>query len=98
MMASRRSRSAAVTSTTIPVRITQPRTPEAPRESNSGLDRRVQATSGYVGGGYAFGKAGLYEQGFRLRAVGAFGRYHYDGALPVDGVYVPTTFEGQDAF
>jgi hypothetical protein len=51
-----------------------------------------------VGGGYAFGKAGLYEEGWRLRAVGAYGRYHYDGTLLADGVYVPTTFEGQDAF
>src|SRR5665811_1878415 len=43
-MASRRSRSAAVTSTTIPVRIAQTRTSRAPRESTSGLDRRVQST------------------------------------------------------
>jgi hypothetical protein len=54
--------------------------------------------SGYVGGGYALGKAGLYERGFRLRAIGAYGRYDYEGTLPVDGDYLPTTFDGQDAY
>ena len=28
----------------------------------------------------------------------AYGRYHYDGALAVDGVYLPTPFEGQNGF
>ena len=51
----------------------------------------------YVGGGSALGK-GLYEPGFRLRAVASFGRYHYDGTLPDGGDYVPTTFDGEDAF
>jgi len=51
-----------------------------------------------VGAGYALGKAGLYERGWRLRAVGAYGRYHYDGALLIDGDYVPTAFDGEDAF
>jgi hypothetical protein len=50
-----------------------------------------------VGGGYAFGK-GLYEAGFRLRAVGSFGGYQYDGTLLRDGAYDPVTFDGQDAF
>jgi hypothetical protein len=50
-----------------------------------------------VGGGYAFGK-GLYEKGLRLRAVGSFGRYHYDGTLLTDGVDVPTHFNGEAAF
>jgi len=73
--------------------------PDAPRtEYFTGFEVSDNYASGYVGGGYAFGKAGLQEQGFRLRAVGAFGRYHYDSALPVDGVYVPTNFDGQDAF
>ena len=44
-IASRRSRSAAVTSTTIPVRIAKARTSKAPWESTSGLDRHVQSTS-----------------------------------------------------
>jgi hypothetical protein len=51
-----------------------------------------------VGAGYALGKAGLYEPGFRLRAVGAYGRYHYDGTLLDNGAFVPTTFDGEDAF
>lgn len=54
--------------------------------------------SAYVGGGYALGKAGLYEEGWRVRAVGAYGRYHYDGSLVVNGAYLPTVFEGQSGF
>jgi hypothetical protein len=46
--------------------------PDAPRtEYFTGFEVSDNYASGYVGGGYAFGKAGLYEQGFRLRAVGA---------------------------
>jgi hypothetical protein len=73
--------------------------PDAPRtEYFTGFEVSDNYASGYVGGGYAFGKAGLYEKGWRLRAVGAYGRYDYEGTLLVDGVYVPTTFDGQDAF
>jgi hypothetical protein len=54
--------------------------------------------SGYVGAGYAFGKAGYAAPGFRLRAVGAYGRYDYEGSLFLDGAAQPTTFDGQDAF
>ena len=64
----------------------------------TGFEASDNYASGYVGAGYAFGKAGLYERGLRLRAVGAFGRYHYDGTLLTDGVYVPSTFDGEDAF
>jgi hypothetical protein len=64
----------------------------------TGFEASDNYASGYVGAGYALGKAGLYEPGFRLRAVGAYGRYHYDGALLTDGAYVPTTFDGEDAF
>ena len=53
--------------------------------------------SGYVGAGYAFGKAGYAAPGFRLRAVGAYGRYDYEGSLIIDGTSLPTTFDGQDA-
>jgi hypothetical protein len=58
--------------------------------------------SGYVGGGYAFGKAGLYELGFRLRAAGANGRYH--AAITMTARFswtattLPTNFEGQAAY
>jgi len=73
--------------------------PDAPRtEYFTGFEVSDNYASGYVGGGYAFGKAGLYEKGWRLRAVGAYGRYDYEGTLRVDGVHVPTTFDGQDAF
>ena len=63
----------------------------------TGVEASDNYASVYVGGGTALGK-GLYEPGFRLRAVASFGRYHYDGTLLTDGVYVPTTFDGQDAF
>src|SRR5262245_621119 len=42
--------------------------------------RRAPTTSGYLGAGYAFGK-GLYEAGWHVRAVGALGRYDYQGTL-----------------
>lgn len=64
----------------------------------AGFDLSDNYASGYVGGGYALGKAGLHEPGFRLRAVGAYGRYHYDGTLFAGGVTLPITFEGQDAY
>jgi Cellulose biosynthesis protein BcsS len=63
----------------------------------TGFEASDNYTSGYVGAGYAFGK-GLYESGLRLRAVGSFGGYHYDGTLLTAGVYVPTTFDGEDTF
>ena len=73
--------------------------PDAPRtEYFTGFEVSDNYASGYVGAGYAFGKAGYQDQGFRLRAVGAFGRYHYQGSLTLDGGDVPTTFDGQDAF
>ncbi len=72
---------------------------DAPRtEYFTGFEVSDNYASAYVGGGYAFGKAGLYDEGWRVRAVGAYGRYHYDGALAVDGVYLPTLFEGQNGF
>jgi len=50
-----------------------------------------------VGAGYAFGK-GLYESGWRLRAVGSFGRYHYDSSLLARGVQAPTSFDGDATY
>ena len=72
--------------------------PGAPRtEYFTGFEASDNYASGYVGVGYAFGKAGYAAPGFRLRAVGAYGRY-YDGSLPLDGMSLPTTFDGQNAF
>jgi hypothetical protein len=51
-----------------------------------------------VGAGYAFGKAGCAAPGFRLRAVGAYGRYDYRGSLFLDNAAQPITFDGQDDF
>jgi hypothetical protein len=72
---------------------------DAPRtETFTGFKASDNYSSGYVGGSYALSKTGLYEPGFRLRAVGAYGRYHYDGTLPGDDGEVPVTFDGEDAF
>jgi Cellulose biosynthesis protein BcsS len=72
---------------------------ESPKsEYFTGFEASDNYASGYVGAGYALGKSGLYEPGYRLRAVGAYGRYHYDGALLTDDGYVPTTFDGEDAY
>ena len=69
--------------------------PESPHtEIFTGLEASDNYTSGYVGGGYAFGK-GLYAPGLRLRAVGAYGRYDYDGALFDGRDYAATTFDGR---
>jgi hypothetical protein len=73
--------------------------PDAPRtEYFTGFEVSDNYASAYVGGGFALGKAGLYEEGWRVRAVGAYGRYHYDGSRLVDGAYLPTTFDGQNSF
>lgn len=73
--------------------------PDAPRtEFFTGFETSDNYDSGYVGAGYAFGQAGYAAPGFRLRAVGAFGGYHYEGSLPVGDVNVPTTFDGQMTF
>ena len=72
---------------------------DAPRtETFTGFKASDNYSSGYVGGSYALSKTGLYEPGFRLRAVGAYGRYHYGGTLPGDDGEVPVTFDGEDAF
>jgi Cellulose biosynthesis protein BcsS len=69
---------------------------DAPRsEYFTGFEASDNYISGYVGAGYALGKAGLYVPGFRLRAVGAYGRYHYDGTLGIDGTDRNVTFEGE---
>ena len=63
----------------------------------TGFEASNNYASGYVGGSYAFGK-GLYAESLRLRAVGSFGGYHYDGSLEVCDVWVPTTFNGDASF
>jgi len=63
----------------------------------TGIETSDDYTSGYVGAGYAFGKD-LYAPGLPLRAVGAYGRYDYDGALFDGSDYVATNLDGQDSF
>jgi hypothetical protein len=71
---------------------------EAPRnEFFTGFELSDNYASAYLGGGYAFGK-GLYAPGWRLRSVASYGRYHYDGTLPVAGNDVATEFEGEEYF
>ena len=73
--------------------------PEPPKnEIFTGFEASDNYASGYLGGGYAFGK-GLYAPGWRLRSVAAYGRYRYDGTLEVlPGVTAPIEFDGQDYF
>jgi hypothetical protein len=72
-----------------------------PDEPNAEIFTGVGATSnsvsGYLGGGYAFGK-GLYESGWRLRAVGSLGSYDYRGTLFDGGEDLATTFDGQASY
>ena len=63
----------------------------------TGIEASNNATSGYLGAGYAFGK-GLYQPGWRLRAVGALGRYDYQGTLFGSGADRSTTFDGEASY
>lgn len=63
----------------------------------TGVEASNNAVSGYLGGGYAFGK-GLYEPGWRLRAVGSLGRYDYQGTLFGGGADLDATFDGEARF
>ena len=72
--------------------------PDIPKtEIFAGLEATDNATSGYLGFGYAFGK-GLYESGWRLRAVGSLGAYHYEGTLFDGAAGIGTTFDGKSTF
>ena len=63
----------------------------------TGLEASNNAISGYLGAGHAFGK-GLYERGWRVRAVGALGRYDYRGTLFGAGADLGTTFDGDASY
>jgi Cellulose biosynthesis protein BcsS len=63
----------------------------------TGFEASNNYASGYAGGGYAFGN-GLYAPGLRLRAVGAYGRYHYDGSVFDGSNFAATTFDGEVGF
>jgi len=71
---------------------------EAPRnEFFTGFEASDNYASAYLGGGYAFGK-GLYAPGWRLRSVASYGRYRYDGTLPVGVDNVAIEFDGEEYF
>ncbi|MGB6701348.1 cellulose biosynthesis protein BcsS [Methyloceanibacter sp.] len=63
----------------------------------TGLEASNNAISGYLGAGHAFGK-GLYERGWRVRAVGALGRYDYRGTLFGAGADLGKTFDGEASY
>ena len=63
----------------------------------TGLDASNNATTGYLGAGYAFGK-GLYAPGWRVRAVGSLGRYDYRGTLFGGGSDLGTSFDGDASY
>ncbi len=72
--------------------------PDGPStEIFTGLEATDNAVSGYVGAGYAFGK-GLYESGWRVRAVGSLGSYDYQGTLFGHGSDLATTFDGRSTY
>ena len=71
-----------------------PATAQEPHvEIFTGLEASNNAISGYLGAGYAVGK-GLYEPGWRVRAIGSLGRYDYRGTLFGAGADLSTTFDG----
>jgi hypothetical protein len=70
---------------------------DARSEIFTGIEASNNAVSGYLGAGYAFGK-GLYEPGWRVRAVGAIGRYDYQGTLFGAGSDLGTTFDGHASY
>lgn len=67
------------------------------REVFSGIETGNNYTTVYAGGGYAIG-AGFNVPGWRLRAVGALGRYRYNGTLFDGRGDRLTAFEGNVAF
>jgi hypothetical protein len=70
----------------------------APRnEIFTGFEASDNYASGYLGGGYAFGK-GLYDPGWRVRAVASYGRYHYDRTLRIGADDVAIEFHGEEFF
>jgi hypothetical protein len=71
---------------------------EAPRrEIFGGVETANNYTSFYAGGGYAFGD-GFDAPGWQLRAVGAWGRYDYNGTLFDGAAYRQTEFNGEVAY
>ena len=66
-------------------------------EMFSGIEAADNYAVGWVGGGYAFGE-GLYAPGWRLRAVGVYGHYNYDGGLFDGADFAATRFDGQVTF
>jgi hypothetical protein len=68
---------------------------DAPRfEINSGTDATANSTFGYAGGVWAPGP-GLDAPGWRIKALGGYGAYAYDGTLAFAGTSVPVRFQGQ---
>jgi hypothetical protein len=75
-----------------------PATAQEPHaEIFTGLEASNNAISGYLGAGYAFGK-GVYEPGWRVRAIGSLGRYDYRGTLFGAGADLGTTFDGDASY
>nr|WP_244500421.1 cellulose biosynthesis protein BcsS [Methyloceanibacter methanicus] len=71
---------------------------DVPRqEVFSGIETSNNYTSVYAGGGYAL-RGGFDAPGWRLRAVGAYGRYSYGGALFDGSTFRATHFEGTASF
>lgn len=66
------------------------------RAEFSGVDVTANSRFGYAGAGWAFGR-GLDTPGWRLRALGGYGAYVYDGALAISAGRIPMRFDGEVA-
>lgn len=60
----------------------------------SGVDVTANSRFGYAGGVWTFGR-GVEAPGWRLRALGGYGAYVYDGTLAFPGGTVPMRFNGE---
>ena len=63
----------------------------------TGFEATDNAESGYLGFGYAF-RNGLYESGWRLRAVTSLGRYDYSGSVFGNARQGDIEFDGDSLF
>ena len=63
----------------------------------TGLEASNNAISGYLGAGLRL-RQGTLRAGWRVRAVGALGRYDYRGTLFGAGADLGTTFDGEASY
>lgn len=62
-------------------------------ESFNGGDLTANANSGYAGGTWALG-APIDSPGYRIKVLGGYGQYAYDGSVALSGGVFPVRFVG----